>query len=174
MKYSITIKSALSLEVCVGEFETFDEAKEKMAELIVDLIDNQKDDMFDAWENLKEDFSGQTRSILVNYEFFGEADLDDVYDDEGEDDDTSYSLDGNNFEISGKYDKLGYKLSINTNTINMYDPEENYFFTLTEGYKGGKNELTISLLVNDGDVEVYNMIPDDVRSRLEPVDLDDE
>ena len=32
MKYSIVIKSALSLRVCVDEFETFEEAKERMAE----------------------------------------------------------------------------------------------------------------------------------------------
>lgn len=57
MKYSISIKSAPSLKVCVGEFDTFEEAKAQMSKLIIDLIDSQKDDVFDAWENLKEGFS---------------------------------------------------------------------------------------------------------------------
>lgn len=56
----------------------------------------------------------------------------------------------------------------------MTSPEENYYFILTEDYDGGKNELTISLLVNDGTLEVYNMIPNDVQSRLATVNLHNE
>ena len=56
MKYSITIKSAFFLEVCVGEYETFEKAKEQMAKFIVNLIDKQKKDLFNPWQNLKEDF----------------------------------------------------------------------------------------------------------------------
>lgn len=172
MKYSINIKSAPSLKVCVGEFDTFEETKAQMSKLIIDLIDSQKDDVFDAWENLKEGFSNQIRGILVMYECYGEVDFDDEIDEEGEN--TSCFADESNFEILGKPDKLGYNLSIDTNVINMNDPNKNYHFTLTRGYDGGDDELTIALLVNDGAVEVYNIIPDDVRSRLEPVDLDDE
>lgn len=172
MKYSINIKSAPSLKVCVGEFYTFEEAKAQMLKLIIDLIDRQKDDYFDAWENLKEDFSFQVRNILLMYECFGEIDFDDEIDEEGEN--TSCFADESNFEISGKPDNLGYHLSIDTNVINMYDSNKNYHFTLTRAYDGGDDELTIALLVNDGAVEVYNIIPDDARSCLEPVDLDDE
>ena len=172
MKYSISIKSALSLKVCVGEYETFEKAKEQMSKLIVDLIDRQKDDTFNAWKNLKEDFPEEIQDILNSYEKKGTVDFDGVvYDD---DDNISYQADESNFEISGKRDILGYSLAIDTNAINMYDADENYYFTLTEEYDGGNNELTIELLVNNGTVEVYNMIPDDVRSRLEPIDLEDE
>ena len=45
MKYSIEIKTALSLKVRVGEFETFEEAKQQMVKVIVDLINNQKDEV---------------------------------------------------------------------------------------------------------------------------------
>lgn len=173
MKYSISIKSALSLEVRVGEYETFEKAKEQMSKFIVDLIDRQKDDTFNAWENLKEDFPEEIQAILNSYEKDGTADYDDDYLCD-EDDNISYDLDESSFEISGKRDMLGYSLAIDTNAINMYDTDENYYFTLTEEYDGGNNKLTIELLVNDGTVEVYNMIPDDVRSRLKPIDLENE
>ena len=143
-----------------------------MAKFIVDLINNQKDEVFNAWENLKEDFPKEIQEILNSYEETGVANFDDdIYD---EDDNTSYCADESNFEISGKRDRLGYSLSIHTNAINMYNPNENYYFTLTEEYEGGDNEITIELLVNDGTVEVYNIIPDDVRSRLGVLDLENE
>ena len=172
MKYSIEIKTALSLKVRVGKFETFEEAKQQMVKFIVDLINNQKDEVFNAWENLKEDFSEEIQEILNCFEEMGTANIDgDIYD---ADDNISYYDDEHTFEISGKRDKLGYSLSINTNVINMYDSDENYHFTLTEEYDGGDNEITIELLVNDGSVEVYNVIPDDVRSRLGILDYEDE
>ena len=176
MKYSINIRSVPSLEVCVGRFETFKEAKTQMAEFIIELIANQKGKYFDDWENLKEDFSGEIQGILNGFESFGTAFIDDEVEREinNESDNVSYYSDERVFEISGKYSEDGYNLSINTNAINMDDPDENYYFTLTVGCEGGDDELTIELLVNDGSVEVYNIIPDDVRSRLEPVDLDDE
>ena len=172
MKYSINIKTALSLTVCVGRFKTFAEARAQMAKFIINLIDGQKGEIFNAWENLKEDFPEEIQDILNSYEEIGAADFNDDISDE--DDNISYSADESNFEVSGKRDILGYSLAIDTNAINMYDPDENYHFTLTEEYDGGDNHLTIELLVNDGTVEVYNTIPDDVLSRLEPVDLDDE
>ena len=46
----------------------------------------------------------------------------------------------------------------------MYDPDQNYRFTLIEEFDGGDREITIELLVNDGDVEVFNVVPDDVRA----------
>lgn len=172
MKYSIEIKTALSLKVRVGEFETFEEAKQQMVKFIVDLINNQKDEVFNAWENLKENFSEEIQEILNSFEETGTVNIDDdIYDD---DVNISYYDDEHAFEISGKRDKLGYSLSINTNAINMYDPDENYHFTLTEEYDGGDNEITIELLVNDGNVEVYNTIPDDIRSHLGILDLEDE
>ena len=142
MKYSIQIKTAISLKVRVGEFETFEEAKQQMVKFIVDLINNQKDEVFNAWENLKENFSEEIQEILNSFEETGTVNIDDdIYDD---DVNISYYDDEHAFEISGKRDKLGYSLSINTNAINMYDPDENYHFTLTEEYDGGDNEITIS------------------------------
>ena len=172
MKYSINISSALSLKVRVGEFETFEEAKAQMARFIVDLIDRQKDDDFNAWGNLKEDFPNEIQTILNSYEETGLANFND--DIRGENDSVSYWADESNFEISGKHDILGYRLSIRTNAINMYVPAIDYYFTLTEDYDGGGNKLTVELLVDHGTVEVYNIIPDDVRSRLKPVAWDDE
>ena len=172
MKYSIEIKTALSLKVRVGEFETFEEAKQQMVKFIVDLINNQKDEVFNAWGNLKEDFSEEIQEILNSFEETGTVNIDDdIYDD---DVNISYYDDEHAFEISGKRDKLGYSLSINTNAINMYDPDENYHFTLTEEYDGGDNEITIELLVNDGNVEVYNTIPDDIRASLGVLDYEDD
>ena len=170
MKYSIVVKSALSLRICVGEFETFKEAKAQMKNYIVELISHQQDEFFNAWDNLKEDFSEEIQEVLDSFEETGTANIDGELDD----DSVTYYSDDRTFEISGKYNELGYNLAIDTNAINMYDPDENYYFTLTEGYEGGGNELTIELLVNNGGVNVFDMISDDVRSRLGEIDLDEE
>lgn len=186
MKYSITIKSAFFLEVCVGEYETFEKAKEQMAKFIVNLIDKQKKDLFNPWQNLKEDFPEEIKEILESYENTGTATFDgDIYK-RYKVNNTYISANKNDFSIRGKSDKLGYILSIDTNAINMYDPDKKYKFTLIKSSDDDDNddyddddyhgdyadydELSIILHVN----EVYNMISDNVRSRLEPVDLDDE
>lgn len=172
MKYSINIKSAFSLKVCVGEFETFEKAKVQMTKFIIELIGRQRDEVIDAWENLKEDFSVETQEILNSFEENGTANIDDeIYDENG---DVTYYSDEGNLVISGKQDDFGYSLSMDTNAINMYDLDENYYFTLTKDYEGGKFELTVELLVNDGSVEVYDILSDDVRSLLEPIDLEDD
>ena len=77
-------------------------------------------------------------------------------------------------EDCNKYLEYCRQRKLKQRTINMTFPEENYYFILTEDYDGGKNELTISLLVNDGTLEVYNMIPDDVQSRLATVNSHNE
>jgi hypothetical protein len=168
MKYSININSSLSLKVCVGEFNTFEDAKVQMAKLIMNLIDNLKDSSFNAWENFKEDFPDEIQTILKSYEETGVA-----YSDVeicGESDSASYKADESDFEASGKRDMLGYSLSLSTNAINIYDPEKNYSFKVSESYDGGRNQLDIQLIVDDGAVAVYNMIPDDIRARLEVLD----
>ena len=162
MKYSIVVGNALTLKVCVSRFETFEEAKVQMAKYIVDLISRQKDEFFNAWENFKEDFPEEIQAILISYDEKGIADFDDDISDEyGE---ISYCACDTDFEAKGKRDNYGCNLSISTDAINMYDPDQNYRFTLTEEFDGGNREITIELLVNDGDVEVFNVVPDDVRA----------
>ena len=170
MSYKINIGSIHSLKVCVGKFDTFEEAKDQMLSYIIELIERQKseDDRFDSWENFIEDFPEEIRDILNNFEENGWADFDDyISDDDGN---ISYTAYESQFEASGKPDSLGYSLEICTNAINMYDPNENYRFELTEKYNGGSNMITIELLVNDGAVDVYNVIPDETLSLLTPID----
>lgn len=169
MKYSINIKSSLSLKVCVGEFDTFEEAKAQMARFIVDMIDKQKNELLNPWENLKEGFPKEIQEILNSYEESGTADFDSCID--YEDGNISYYANERLIDISGKRDTWGYNLSITTNAVNMYEPDKDYFFTLNEKHDDERIELTIELRVDDRTVEVRNIIPDDA---LEPVDLDDE
>lgn len=164
MKYSIVVGNALTLKVCVGRFETFEEAKTQMAKFIVDLISRQKDEFFNAWGNFKADFPKEIQVILNSYDENGLADFDDDISDEYGD--ISYWACDTDFEAKGKRDAQGYNLSISTDAINMYDPDQNYRFTLTEEFDGGNREITIELLVNDGDVEVFNVVSDDVRARF--------
>lgn len=172
MSYSIQIESGLRLSVCVGEYDSFEEAKCEMANLIRDLIGNQQDRFYDGWENFIEDFPDEIQDLLTSYKLCGEANFeDDVYEDDGE---IMYSANDTEIEISGKPDVLGYHIRIETNAVNMEDEDENYSFTLTRAYDGGEDCMTIKLLVDDGAVAVYDIIPDDVRSRLEPVDLEDD
>lgn len=159
MKYSIVVGNKFALKVCVGRFETFEEAKAQMAKYIVDLISRNKDDFANSWKNLKEDFPKEIQEILNSYEEKGIADFDDDISDEY--DNISYWACESDFEITGKRDIFGCNLSINTNAINMYDPDENYRFTLSEEFDGGSREITIELLVNNGTVEVYNMHSDE-------------
>lgn len=159
MKYSIVIGNAFALKVCVGKFETFEEAKAQMAKYIVDLISRQKNETFNAWGNFKEDFPEEIQAILNSYEENGVADFDDDISDEY--DNISYWACESDCEITGKRDNFGCNLSINTNAINMYDPDENYRFTLSEEFDGGNREVTIELLVNNGTVEVYHIHSDE-------------
>ena len=168
MKYSINIKSTLSLKVCVGEFDTFEEAKAQTTKFIVDLIDKQKNELLDPWENLKEGFPEEIQGILNSYEESGTADFDGCID--YKDGNISYYANERHFDISGKRVMWGYNLSIATNAINMYEPDEDYHFTLTEKHDDKINEITIELHVDDRTVEVRNIIPD---GALEYVDLDD-
>ena len=173
MRYSIHIESGLYLAVCVGEFDNFHDAKERMAAYIVDLIDRQCDRVFNAWENLKEDFSDEVQDILISYKWRGTADYEDedIYEDDGV---IFCSVADNELEISGKRDALGYNIRIETNTLNMHDPDENYHFTLAREYDGGDDQLTIKLLVNDGAVAVCDTVSDEARSCLEVLDLEEE
>ena len=169
MKYSINIKSAPSLKVCVGEFDAFEEAKAQMAKFIVDLIDKQKNELLNPWEYLKEGFPEEIQEILNSYEESGTADFDGYVN--YKDGNISFYANERFFDISGKRDMCGYNLSITTNAVNMYEPDKDYFFTLNEKHDDERIELTIELRVDDRTVEVRNIIPDDA---LEPVDLDDE
>ena len=173
MKYSINISSDISLKVCVGEYETFEEAKIQMTKFIVDLIANQRDDI-DDWDNLKEGFPEEIQEILDSFEKNGTAHIDyEICDDY--DDNAFCSVSEEKIYIVGKPNEYGSKLSIITNAVNMYAPDKRYSFTLIQiPDEGDRTRLAIQLVVNEESVEVYNMIPDDVRSRLEPVDLDDE
>lgn len=170
MKYSISIESDISFKVCVGEYETFEEAKTQMTKFIVELIANQRDGI-DDWDNFKEGFPEEIQEILDSFEKNGTAHIDyEICDDY--DDNAFCSADKERVYIVGKPDEYGCNLSLITSAVNMYDPDKGYSFRLMQASDEGNQttELAIRLHVDDRTVEVRNIIPD---GALEYVDLDD-
>ena len=148
MKYSISIESDISFKVCVGEYETFEEAKTQMTKFIVELIANQRDGI-DDWDNFKEDFPEEIQEILDGFEKNGTAHID--YEICGDYDDNAFcSADKERVYIVGKHDEDGCHLSIITSAVNMYDPDKGYSFSLMQTSEEGNQttKLAIRLHVN--------------------------
>ena len=187
MSYKLYVETENCFNVCVGDFEDYDDAQSQMESMIKDLLASAKKSRSGAWVAFKEQFPDSIYQTLNSYEAIGCA-----YNQEDFDiwtEEVSYEVSDNLFHLETDNEALRYNYTLATNTLGMDGSEEEYYFTLQMRNHATcvlerNDTLTIRLMDDDqeeedeyegesGDAIVFNT-PDDILAKLEPVDLEEE
>lgn len=185
MSYKIFIETDNHFRVCCGEFESFTKAKEQMEDMISEMINSLvSNDFCGCWDEFLEEFPDEVETIIRCFQSFGFAHSELI--DEDDTDSYHYIVTEQDFRIFDCEDGMFAPLfSLETNMLNLSDDIKDCEFRLWSSMGDTDEGLTIRLIQNssldslydDEDaegVEVYDIIPDDVRSRLGALDLEDE
>ena len=151
MSYKISIKTDgdfFAVDCC--EFEHFADAKVRVRKMIVDLMTSHiEHDFVGCWEEFKDEFPEEVRSIIENFENDGVASASNSI--EGDTDNYHYVISGNTFKIYDSDDgEYAPTYALQTNMLGMNGDEEEYRFRLWSSIDGGEQALTICLDNYDG------------------------
>lgn len=183
MSYKIVVETDNHFRVCCGEFESFVKAKKQLADMITEMFDSLiLNDPCGCWDEFLAEFPEEIRSIILCFRYFGSATAELI--DEDDTDSYHYIVTEHDFRIleDGWYAPI---FSLQTNMLNLSDDIKECEFRMWSSMGDTDEGLTIRLIQNssldslydDEDtegIEVYDIIPDDVRSRLGAIDLEDE
>ena len=185
MSYKIVVETDNHFRVCCGEFESFAKAKKQLADMITEMFDSLiSNDFCGCWDKFLAEFPEEIRFIIFDFQYLGCASAELI--DDGVTDSYRYIVTEQDFRIFDCEDGMFAPLfSLETNMLNLSDDIKDCEFRLWSSMGDTDEGLTIRLIQNssldslydDEDtegVEVYDIIPDDVRSRLGALDLEDE
>lgn len=178
MNYKIYVNTEIYLAACCNEFDDYDEAKDKMEDMVAEMLKNATlKDVYDRWLELIDELPSEVASILMSFKNLGLANS--SFTGEGYTQNCHYAVTENEFKLfDSSDDTTGLSYCVETNMLNCSGEEEDYDFKVWVNLGGVHENLTISLACDDesdydeddeddeisGDVEVFNVVPDDVRA----------
>lgn len=176
MSYKIYVGTEIFLATCCNEFDDFFNARDKMEEIVSKMLKNATlKDVYDRWLQLINELPSEVSSILMSFKNFGCAIS--CFIGEGYTENCHYIVTEKEFKLFDNLgDTTGSSYCIETNLLNFLSFEKkDHYFKVWVNLGDVHENLTISLACDDesdydeddeisGDVEVFNVVPDDVRA----------
>ena len=172
MNYKIYVNTEIYLATCCNEFDDFFNARDKMEEIVSEMLKNATlKDVYDRWLQLINELPSEVATILMRFKKSGYGYSN--FMGEGYTENCHYIVTENEFKLfDSSDDTTGSSYCIETNMFNYRSLKaEDYDFKIWINLGDVHENLIISLACCgdeddeiSGDVEVFNVVPDDVRA----------
>jgi hypothetical protein len=146
MSYKIFIETDDIFKIGCCEFDSFLSAKHKVGEMIVDLMESNKErDFAGCWDEFKEEFPQEILSIIEGFEQTGLTPAVELSM-EGDTVNYHYSISDNILEIiDSENAEYAPSYSLQTNMLGMSDESSDYFFRIWSGISMMEQAIIIRL-----------------------------
>ena len=172
MSYKIYVGTEIFLATCCHEFDDYDKARDKTEDMVAETLKNATlKDVYDRWLQLINELPTEVSSILMSFKNFGYAIS--CFIGEGYTENCHYIVTEKEFKLFDNLgDTTGSSYCIETNLINfLFFEKKDHYFKVWVNLGDVHENLIISLACcgdeddeTSGDVEVFNVVPDDVRA----------